>query len=196
MSWRPHPTRRRSLARRMIAATLAVVVVAVLLGACGGTGRPAAKAGGTHGAGNSTASEAIAFARCMRSHGVQHYPDPSSSGGFAKPQLTPQRLAVSASVIRAAGHACQHLFPNDNQSSQAQTEKVMTALWKFARCLRADGVPHWPDPLAESDVGQPNTPGFPRSMPGVDQNAPQVRTATRRCQHLLAGIGYASGGYP
>jgi hypothetical protein len=72
----------------------------------------------------------------------------------------------------------------------------MTALSRFARCVRSDGVPSWPDPLAESDAGEPGTPGFPRNMPGVNQDAPQVENALAKCQHLLAGIGYASGGYP
>jgi len=39
-------------------------------------------------------------------------------------------------------------------------------------------------------------PGFPRDMPGVNQNAPQVKDAINKCQHLMASIGYAAGGYP
>lgn len=132
----------------------------------------------------------------MRSHGVQHYPDPNSSGGFDKSQLTTRQLAVSASAIRAAGQACQPLLPSSGQSSQAQAQKMMSAMSKFARCVRSDGVANWPDPVAESDAGQPNTPGFPRNMPEVNQNAPQVKAAIRKCQHLMADIGYAHAGYP
>ena len=66
----------------------------------------------------------------------------------------------------------------------------------FARCMRAHGVQKWPDPLSESDPGQPDTPGFPRDMPDVNQTAPQVKRAMKDCQHLMAGIGYGSGGYP
>jgi hypothetical protein len=72
----------------------------------------------------------------------------------------------------------------------------MNAVSKFARCVRSRGVPNWPDPLAESDPGQPGTPGFPREMPGVNHESPQVETAMSTCQHLLARIGYGSGGYP
>jgi hypothetical protein len=132
----------------------------------------------------------------MRSHGVQHYPDPSSGGGFDKFKLTAQQLAVSASAIRAAGQACQALLPSSGQSSQAQDQRMMSAMSKFARCVRSDGVANWPDPLAESDAGQPNTPGFPRNMPEVNQNAPQVKAAVRKCQHFMADIGYAHAGYP
>ena len=73
---------------------------------------------------------------------------------------------------------------------------MMTAMLNFARCMRSHGVPGWPDPLAESDPGQPGTPGFPRDMAGINQNSPKVKSAMGACQHLMAGIGYGSGGYP
>jgi hypothetical protein len=132
----------------------------------------------------------------MRSHGVQHYPDPNSSGAVDKAELTLQQLGVSASVARAAATACQPLLPSNGQSSEAQDRTMMSAMSKFAKCARADGAANWPDPLAESDPGQPNTPGFPRNMSEVNQNAPQVKAAMRKCQHFMADIGYAHGGYP
>jgi hypothetical protein len=130
----------------------------------------------------------------MRSHGVSKLPDPNNSGAIPKVSL--QQLGVSRSLFQAAQTACQHLLPNGGQSSQAQDQQVMNALWRFARCVRSHGVSNWPDPLAESDPGQPGTPGFPRSMQGVNQNAPQVKDAMNKCQRLLASLGYASGGYP
>ena len=130
----------------------------------------------------------------MRTHGVLNFPDPDTGGAIPKVSL--QQLAVNSSQFQAAQRACQSLLPNSGQSSGAQLQEVMTALSKFARCVRSHGVRNWPDPLAESDVGEPDTPGFPRNMPGVNQDAPQIKTALSNCQHLLAGIGYAAGGYP
>jgi len=132
----------------------------------------------------------------MRSHGVQHWPDPDRNGHFDKSKLTLQQLAVTNSVLNAAQRACQHLFPNSGQASAAQDQLMMRAMSKFARCVRSHGVSNWPDPVAESDPGEPGTPGFPRDMPGVNQNAPQVKDAINKCQHLMASIGYAAGGYP
>jgi hypothetical protein len=160
--------------------------------ACGATTPKTTKGA----AGSAHAHGALAFARCMRSHGVQHYPDPNISGAFDKSKLTLQQLGVSASAIRTAGKACQQLLPTTGQSSETQDQTAMSAMSKFARCVRSDGVTNWPDPLAESDPGQPNTPGFPRNMPEVNQNAPQVKAAMRKCQHFMADIGYAHGGYP
>jgi len=130
----------------------------------------------------------------MRGHGVSNFPDPNSSGAIPKVSL--EQLGVSSSRFQASQRSCQKLLPSGGQSSEAQVQLVMTALSKFARCVRSDGVPNWPDPLAESDAGEPGTPGFPRTMPGVNQDAPQVKNALGQCHHLLAGIGYASGGYP
>lgn len=181
---------------RALTAAFAAGAAAVVICGCGGSGHAAANAAGTHSGATSTASRAFAFAHCMRSHGVQHYPDPSTSGAFDKAKLTTQQLAVSTSVINSAGRTCQHLYPTSHQSPDAYDHTVMTALSKFARCVRGNGVSNWPDPLAESDPGQPNTPGFPRNMPNINQNAPKVKSAMNKCQHHLAGIGYASGGYP
>ncbi len=130
----------------------------------------------------------------MRGHGVLNFPDPEPNGAIPKVSL--QQLGVSSSQFQASQRACQKLLPSGGQSSAAQVRRVMTALSGFARCVRSDGVPNWPDPRAESDVGEPGTPGFPRNMPGVNQDAPQLKDALGKCQHLLGGIGYASGGYP
>jgi hypothetical protein len=139
--------------------------------------------------------KALAYSRCMRSHGVLNFPDPSSSGVI--PKLSLEQLRVSSTVFGAAQRACQHLLPRSDLSSQAWDQLALNDLWQFARCVRAHGVPNWPDPLAESDPGQPGTPGFPRNLPpSINTNSPVVKNAMHTCQHFLAGIGYASGGYP
>jgi hypothetical protein len=136
--------------------------------------------------------DALAFARCMRSHGVLNYPDPNAAGGLAK--VGPQQLGVSGSQFQAAEAACSSILPSSGQSSQAWDQQMMNDLWKFARCVRSHGVANWPDPLAESDPGQPGTPGFPRTLQGIDTNSPHVKDAMNICQNLIPG--YSGGGYP
>ena len=194
------PRRRaRPPTARAAAAIIAAGALALPAAAFGGSPSSTA-AGGSLYARASTlprstnVQRALAYSRCMRAHGVLKFPDPNSSGAIPKVGL--QQLGVSSTVFQAAQRTCQHLLPNSGQSSQAQNQQILNALWNFARCVRAHGVPNWPDPLAESDPGQPGTPGFPRNTPGVNQNAPQVKNAQQKCQHLLAGIGYGSGGYP
>jgi hypothetical protein len=184
--------RRPGRASHVTARTVAaMVVLALLLAACGRS--PSSPSGGTSSSGGSISSEQLAFSQCMRSHGLSSYPDPTRSG---LPKVGPQQLGVTSSEFQAAETACQHLLPTSGQSSQSQDQQMMNAMLNFARCVRSHGVPSWPDPLAESDPGQTGTPGFPRSMPGINQNSPQVKSAMAACQHFMAGIGYGSGGYP
>ena len=176
---------RRAWPRTARTAAAIVATAALGLAACGGS--PSSTGGGSSNAGRSTNSKQLAFSHCMRSHGLSNYPDPTSSG---LPKVGPQQLGITSSKFQTAQTACQHLLPTSGQSSQAQDQRTMNAMLNFARCVRSHGVSNWPDPLAESDPGQAGTPGFPRNMPGVNQNSPQVKSAMAACQHLMAGIGY------
>jgi hypothetical protein len=199
LSWRPLH------AARIAAAVTATAGLSLLAAGCGSgsPGSRVARLGSmttpTRSGSSSTAaasrgkSDPVAFSHCMRTHGVLNFPDPNDSGAIPKVSL--QQLGVSSSQFRTT-RACRRLLPSRAQPSPAQIQQVINALSKFARCVRSHGVPNWPDPLAEYDPGQPGTPGFPREMPGVNENSPHVEGATGACQHLLVGIGYPSGGYP
>ena len=63
----------------------------------------------------STQDDALAFARCMRSHGVPNYPDPTGSG-LVKESL--QQLGVSSSRFQSASSDCNHLLPNGGQRAE------------------------------------------------------------------------------
>jgi hypothetical protein len=64
-------------------AVAVLAAVALLTAACGG-GSPSAA--GSSGAGQGLLAQAVAFAHCMRSHGVPNFSDPelNSSGGIVK----------------------------------------------------------------------------------------------------------------
>jgi hypothetical protein len=190
------PVRRRprQVIARAAAAIIATAGLVLLAAACGGTPSSIGSRGSLNAGGSTSSPSAVGYSHCMRSHGVPNFPDPTSSGEIPKVGL--QQLGVSSSQFQSAQNACRHLLPSGGQSSQASDQQMMNAMYEFARCVRSHGVPNWPDPLAESDPGQPGTPGFPRNLQGIDTTSPQVMNAMDKCQHLLAGIGYASGGYP
>ena len=53
-------------------------------------------------------AQALAYARCMRAHGISDFPDPNAQGGIA---LSPQPggdLEPNNPRFQAANHACQH----------------------------------------------------------------------------------------
>ena len=67
---------------------IAVAAVAVLAAGCGGGSSPPASSAGPAAAATDLAGDAMAFAACMRSHGLSGYPDPqvSQSAGHVADQ--------------------------------------------------------------------------------------------------------------
>ena len=148
-------------------ALIAIVVLAV---GCGG-----------HAAVVSTSrTTAVAYAYCMRTHGVASWPDPTSSGTFDKSALTPQHLNIAESQIEAAQRSCRKLLPaglGTPTSSQVQRYRHYQLL--YAACMRTHGVPNMPDPDSRGHLNiGPGT--------GVDVNSPKFTTAFGACKSKLA----------
>jgi hypothetical protein len=154
----------------------AVGALAVALTGCGGSksGRVASDAART------AQGATLDFARCMRSHGVVSFPDPSSGGALPKSEVA--RLAAADPRFPAAHRACGHLLPNGGEPSPAQVEQAWNDMRDFARCMRSHGVPSWPDPAVTSQ--QDSRPFFhvPES---VDPTAPRITARIGTCRHLL-----------
>lgn len=168
----------------------AALALALLVTAC--SARPSS-AGHHAAAAGAATSSAVGFSRCMRSRGVPSYPDPTSTG--ALPKTSPRQLGVSSSQFQAAQAACQHLLPDTGSSQQTQqcmltgncpqalVQQILTAERKFARCMRAHGVPNWPDPSIDSE----GRPVFLVSRAGVDAHAPPIRAKSDVCERLTDG---------
>jgi hypothetical protein len=164
------------------AATIIVTASLVLLAAaCGHSPSSAGSSigsGGATTAGGTTSSQLLAFVRCVRSHGVANYPDPTSSGKL--PTATPQQLGVSSSKVQAAENACQHLLPNgDGGPTQGQVQQYRNSLLPYARCMRSHGVSNFPDPDSRGhlDVG---------AGTDVPVNTPQFQRAFAACKRTLS----------
>ncbi len=188
---------RRPRLARPLAARIAVAIIATA-----GLALPAAAFGGsrsfTVAGGSSTArglaylrstnaQQALAYSRCMRSHGVPSFPDPSSNGAF--PKVTPQQLGVSSSQFQAAQNHCRYLLPNGGSGvSQTQVQQLMSGMLKFAQCMRSHGVSNWPDPVI--DAG--GNPEF--YLDGkVNQNSPQISSKIHGCLHWLPSFAISPG---
>ena len=145
---------------RTAAAILAAAGLALLAAACSSSPSSTGSSGSPDPGGSSPPPSAVAFASCMRSHGVPNFPDPSGSG--ALPKTSPQRLKVSGSQFQTAQRACQHLLPSTvtNGSleqceaagvcTRAETQLMLNAGLRFAACMRSHGLPKWPDPTSDS----------------------------------------------
>ena len=128
-------------------AALAMVAMAVVISAgCGGT--HSSDTTGTTGKSstpsnkNATARDkAVKFAACMRENGYPDFPDPKASGEF--PDFG---ISVSPAVWTKALGACKALQPPGSFSAHLSPEQMSAAL-EFARCIRANGVKDFPDPV-------------------------------------------------
>jgi hypothetical protein len=167
---------------RTTAAIIPATVLALLAAACSGS-PSSTGSGGSPNAGasaNSQQNGMLAFARCMRSHDVPDFPDPNSSGALPKSQVA--QLTARNPQFPAAHRACEHLLPNGGQPTQAQVQQAWNDMRNFARCMRSQGVPDWPDPASTSQQDQRPFFHLPYS---IDPNAPQIITRISTCQHVL-----------
>ncbi len=192
---------------RAAAAGLAAAAVILLGSACGGT----ASSGGTdptasiapaastaQSAGAAGSPSAVAYASCMRSHGVPGYPDPGGNGQLQK--ASAQQLGVSGPQFQLAEHACQPLYPASSGSlqqlvqecettgncPQAVVQQALTAMRPFAQCMRIHGVPNFPDPTVDSQ----GRPFFNVSAAGLSHaytHSAQFIAKDTTCEHLVGG---------
>lgn len=191
---------------RWAAPLAAMALTGLLATACAGGSSPAS-AGGAASAASAQASgttrgqAALAYARCMRSHGVPDFPDPDSDGNFnlasnqqggkgSGPKGRGSGAAGSGPTSvtaqeTAANQVCNHLLNSGTQLSAAQMAHALRQLVKYAQCMRAHGVPNFRDPHATNGgIGVPS--GIAIDMSDIDQNSPQYMSASQACQSLAA----------
>jgi hypothetical protein len=124
--------------------------------------------------------KAIGFARCMRSHGVPDFPDPSS-GGF---QLNTKNdvprvngVQLNAGAFQSGIHACGSPYASQSQPPSATQRRAAV---QHSDCMRSHGVPNFPDPTFNGNH-------IEISAPGVNPNSPAYKAAAASCGSALVG---------
>jgi hypothetical protein len=120
------------------------------------------------------------YAQCMRSHGVESFPDPVN-GQLPLRVTKGGDLDPNSPQFQSAQRACQSLAPSGVVNPAPSTSQQDQSL-EFVSCMRKNGVPDFPDP----QNGQ-------FTITGVDPNSPQFQSAIGKCQNLIPG-GIAAGG--
>jgi hypothetical protein len=129
--------------------------------------------------------QALAFARCMRQHGI-NLPDPQFSGDNIGQQL-PSRAEQGSAKFKAAEQACKQYLPNGGQPTPADAQEFQQAL-AFARCMRQHGI-NLPDPKITAD-------GIDQSPPArMDLDDPRLQAAEHAC-HQYGSLPPAKPGGP
>jgi hypothetical protein len=174
--------RRRPGSRAAAASALAGL--ALLAAGCGSPAPRAAGAGTTAAAADASG---VAFSVCMRAHGVPGFPDPSGGKVVIPPG---SGIDPDSPAFRAAAYACRCLSPKAGKpGSPAQQAKAAGQALRFAACMRANGVPDYPDPTV-SAAGIALGNGRPSR---VDRSSPAFRAARKACAHLLPGLPVTGG---
>jgi hypothetical protein len=187
----PRPPRGTLATVRWGVPAFLVLALALALGACGGKPKSSGVASLNGSSGNATATtgnttqqtayqQALAFARCMRQHGID-VPDPKldASGGLGITQKGGANgKPVPKAKMDAAQQACQQYAPRGKRGGHASQAQLQRAL-AFARCMRQHGV-DMPDPKIDSD-------GSLGIEIGGRTDQTKLQAAQSACQSLMPG---------
>ncbi len=135
----PHGARHA----RVIA--LAVTCCALAITACGSSSKS------TTTASSSPFASALKFAACMRSHGVPNFPDPTPNAQGLGPTV---HVAKHSPAFQTAQQACGSLLA---AIAEAKPRPTRARQLRQAACIRAHGVPDYPDPLPGGGFNLPST---------------------------------------
>jgi hypothetical protein len=112
----------------------------------------------------------LAYARCMREHGIADFPDPQPGGipigrGGDLDPTNPQ--------FKAADDACKSLLPVPSAEEQ---QKEFADVLAYAKCMREHGIADFPDPKPGEGFDISAEPGS-----DLDPHNPQFQAANNAC---------------
>jgi hypothetical protein len=134
---------------------------------------------------------ALAFAQCMRAHGV-NVPDPqiNTGGGNGGSGGAEVRIDAGTSKTQAgtAMQACQKYLPQIGGNGSGTLDPARQAqILKFAQCMRSHGITDFPDPGSNGHVLLGGNSGPPPA--DLNPSNPTFESAQNACQQLLPGKG-------
>jgi hypothetical protein len=126
-------------------------------------------------------SSYVAFAACLNRHGVEV--SAARTGGLVW-EAGPGVPSPGSPPDLAAERDCKSLVPKgglNHAPTAAQTAQNLALLLRFAKCMRAHGVPNMPDPTSQGLRFSPSS--------GINPNSPAFLAAQRRCQRYSLTVG-------
>jgi len=128
------------------------------------------------------ATQALAFSKCIRAHGIAGFPDPganipgpnNSIGGIE----IPPTINIQSPAFQTAQNACRGQFSAvfSRQGKPGTTAAMKASLIAHAQCMRTHGVPSYLDPTFPPGGGIAVT-----DPPGVDLQSPAYQHASAQC---------------
>jgi hypothetical protein len=178
------------LSQLWAAVAVAVALGVTVAGCSGGTTVPTAgsqstttPAAGGSGSSATALTQAVAYSQCIRSHGVPNFPDPvqTPSGGYG---YRTAGIDPNSAAFQGALQACKAL-PSPWNSTGQQLSSAQQQTWlTWAQCIRAHGLPDFPDPtFSGSEVHDS----------GLGSNSPQLQQAMDACKSQRPSVGGLGG---
>jgi hypothetical protein len=173
-------------------AAVAVALGVTVAGCSGGSTVPttgsqsnatAAPEGGSASSGATALSEAVAYSQCIRSHGVPNFPDPvqTPSGGYG---YRTAGIDANSAAFQGALQACKALPSPWSSTGQPLSPTEQKAWLNWARCIRAHGLPDFPDPTFS---------GREVHDSGMGSSSPQLQQAMDACKSQTPSVGGLGG---
>ncbi|MGO9881957.1 MAG: hypothetical protein ACLPV4_02950 [Solirubrobacteraceae bacterium] len=130
---------------------------------------------------------------------MPNFPDPTSGNGgglqIAQSQragsgasMTVNGVPVSAPAFQSAQKTCQKYLPRPGPVTAQQVANVRRHALAMAVCMRAHGVPNFPDPRVESAPNGGIAINVGPAGPSVDAGSPAFEAAQKDCGPLLKQI--------
>jgi hypothetical protein len=164
---------------------LAALTLVALIGGCGSSAPVEAGTGGATNNLAANARKAVKFAECMRRNGVSQFPDPGASGKLTIDAVANgSSLDTSTPAFTQAVTACKDLEPAGFTGSKRSSLQQQAAL-EFAQCIRANGVPDFPDPTPNGPLVDTNR--IPSSATSSGMSS--LHAAMQKCRGAAAAAG-------
>ena len=154
------------------------------IAACGSSGPTTGSTGATA---TSKKAGGLAFANCMRSHGVPNFPDPNGSGPSV--QLLGSSSEINSPAFRSAQTSCERLLSGGGSGSGPPSAQAHAQLLQISECMRRHGISSFPDPRRgspPSSLGGYSAiighGGYLLAIPSaIDMSSPAFRRAATAC---------------
>jgi hypothetical protein len=135
------------------------------------------------------------YSSCMRKNGVPKFPDPqrSTAGGMSLTMGPGTGIDPKSPQFQAAEKACKKLLPGGGTVSPAMQAKALAQMLKFSACMRAHGLPDFPDPTTAAGGGIQLSIGGKKGS-GLNPRSPIFQAAQKACQSVMPGPPIKGGG--
>lgn len=140
----------------------------------------------------------LEFAECMRSNGIEEFPDPTADGGFNRGAFAELGIDPQGAEFQSATDSCQEIrdqlrsqFQDDRSDEEIQESQENQLA--IAECAREKGIEDFPDP---DFSGNGPGGGLRQALQDSGLNIQEIRPVLQECTQELGieGQGAPGGG--